>query len=42
MLNAFNHAQYTVIATNLNGIGFGQPVAAAPARVIQLQRGLGF
>jgi len=42
MLNAFNHTQYTGIATNLSGIGFGQVTSAANARAIQLQLRLAF
>jgi hypothetical protein len=42
MSNAFNHTQYTGIATSLSGIGFGEVTSAAVARVIQLQLRLAF
>ena len=42
MLNALNHTQYSGIATNLSGIGFGQVTAAANARAIQLQLRVAF
>jgi hypothetical protein len=42
LANALNHTQYSGIATNLSGIGFGQAIAAATARVIQLQLRLAF
>jgi hypothetical protein len=42
MVNAFNHTQYTGIATNMSGIGFGQVTSAAVARVIQVQARIAF
>ncbi len=42
LLNAFNHTQYTGIATNLSGLAFGQVTSAAPPRTIQLQGRLAF
>src|SRR5262249_34785387 len=42
LLNAFNHTQYTGIATNLSGLAFGQATSTAPARVVQLQGRLSF
>jgi hypothetical protein len=42
LLNALNHTQYNGIATNLNGLAFGQITSAAPARTIQLQGRLAF
>jgi hypothetical protein len=42
MSNAFNHTQYSGIATNLSGIGFGEVTSTLPARVIQLQMRLAF
>jgi hypothetical protein len=42
MANALNHTQYSGIATNLSGIGFGEVTSAAAARVIQLQLRLAF
>jgi hypothetical protein len=42
MLNAFNHTQYTSIATNLSGLAFGEANGTASARVIQLQLRLAF
>jgi hypothetical protein len=42
MLNAFNHTQYMGIATNLNGLVFGQAISTVPARAIQVQLRLMF
>jgi hypothetical protein len=42
MLNAFNHTQYTGIATNMSGLVFGQAISTAPARAIQVQMRLLF
>jgi hypothetical protein len=42
MANAFNHTQYSGIATNMSGIGFGQITSALPGRMIQLQLRLAF
>ena len=42
MVNALNHTQYNAIATNLNGIGFGQITGTATARVIQVQARFAF
>jgi hypothetical protein len=42
MLNALNHTQYTSVATNLTGIGFGGVTGTASARVVQLQLRLAF
>ena len=42
MSNALNHTQYTGIATNLSGIGFGEATSTAPARVVQVQLRLAF
>ena len=42
MSNAFNHTQYSGIATNMSGIGFGQVTSAAVARVIQVQARIAF
>lgn len=42
MLNALNHTQYTAVATNLTGIGFGGVTGTASARVVQLQLRLAF
>ena len=42
MVNALNHTQYTGIATNMNGLAFGQATGTASARVVQLQLRLAF
>ena len=42
MANAFNHTQYSGIATNMSGIGFGGVTSTLRARVIQLQLRLAF
>jgi hypothetical protein len=35
--NALNHTQYTSVATNLSGIGFGGVAGMASERVVQLK-----
>ena len=42
MVNALNHTQYTTIATNMNGLAFGQATGTASARVVQIQLRLAF
>ena len=42
MVNALNHTQYTTVATNMNGLAFGQATGTASARVIQVQLRLAF
>ena len=42
MVNALNHTQYTTIASNMNGLAFGQATGTASARVIQIQLRLAF
>ena len=42
MSNAFNHTQYSGVATNLSGIGFGAVTSTLPARVIQVQARIAF
>jgi len=42
MSNAFNHTQYSGLATNLSGIGFGAITSTLPARVIQVQARIAF